>query len=116
MGLDEGSATQGFLALIDSGADFCIFTPEVASLIGIQDIAKGTKASVPGVVAGAKSDYYMHRVVIKVGGWPYEMDVAFMPELTRLGYGILGQKGFFENFVVKFNLKKGEIELKRHDS
>ena len=39
-----------------------------------------------------------------------------MPGLTRLGHGILGQKGFFENFIVKFDLRKGEIELERHDS
>ena len=116
IGLDENSATHGFFALIDSGADFCIFSPEVASEIGIKDITTGPKDSVAGVVAGAKSDYYMHRVVIKIGGWPYAMDVAFMPDFTRLGYGILGEKGFFENFIVKLNLRKAEIELKRHDS
>jgi hypothetical protein len=26
-------------------------------------------------------------------------------------YGILGQKGFFDSFVIKFNLSKREIEL-----
>ena len=116
MGLTEQSATRGYLALIDSGADICLFSPEVALEIGIKDVTKGPKSSVSGVVAGAKSDYYMHRVVIKIGGWPFAMDVAFMPDFTRLGYGILGEKGFFENFIVKLNLRKTEIELKRHDS
>ena len=116
MGLDELSAKHGFLALIDSGADFCIFSSRVASRIGIADITTGKKASAVGAIAGAKSDYYMHRVVIKIAGQPCTMDVAFMPSFTDLGYGILGQKGFFENFVVKFDLKKSEIELKRHNS
>ena len=116
IGLDEQSATHGFFALIDSGADFCIFSPTVAAEIGITDITKGPKDYVTGVVAGAKSEYYMHRIVLKVGGWPYAIDVAFMPAFTNLGYGILGEKGFFEHFIVRLNLRKTEIELKRYDS
>ena len=33
--------------------------------------------------------------------------------IARLGYGVVGQKGFFEIFVVKFDLLKEEIELKQ---
>ena len=116
MGLTEESAIYGYVALIDSGADICLFPSLIAKEIGILDITSGIKNRVLGVVAGLSADYYMHRVVVKIGGWPYRMDVGFMSELQKVGYGILGQKGFFENFVVKLNLKKGEIELKRHDS
>ena len=31
-----------------------------------------------------------------------------------LPYGVVGQRGFFEKFTVKFDLKKEEIELKEH--
>ncbi|OGC87870.1 hypothetical protein A3D70_00020 [Candidatus Adlerbacteria bacterium RIFCSPHIGHO2_02_FULL_54_18] len=114
IGLTEATATHGFYALIDSGADMCLFSPAVADAIGIPDITTGSKDSVSGVVAGSKADYYVHQVVIKVGGWPYKISVGFMPSLAQLGYGIFGQKGFFDNFVVKMNLKKCEIELKRY--
>ncbi len=36
----------------------------------------------------------------------------FSSEFSRLGHGILGQKGFFDTFVVKFDFLKEEIELK----
>lgn len=115
IGLIEESA-RGYVALIDSGADICMFSSSVAEEIGIANISTGVKNNVRGVVAGSNAEYYMHRVVIKVGGWPYTIDVGFMSGLQQVGYGILGQKGFFENFIVKLNLRKLEIELKRQDA
>jgi len=37
-----------------------------------------------------------------------------MPDVAGriMPYGIVGQKGFFENMVVKFDLLKEEIDLK----
>jgi len=29
-----------------------------------------------------------------------------------MNYGVVGQNGFFDNFIVKFDLSKEEIELK----
>jgi len=31
---------------------------------------------------------------------------------AALPYGLVGQRGFFENFIVKFDLQKEEVELK----
>jgi len=51
-------------------------------------------------------------VELIVGTWSYDVKVGFLPHIAYLGYGILGQKGFFDVFVVKFDFLKGEIELK----
>lgn len=51
-------------------------------------------------------------MTLKVGGWPYSVKVGFLPNIARLSYGVVGQKGFFDIFVVKFDLLKEEIELK----
>ena len=53
----------------------------------------------------------MHPITIKVGGWPYNIKAGFLPNIARMGYGVVGQRGFFDLFIVKFNLQKEEIEL-----
>jgi hypothetical protein len=98
--------------LVDSGADLCIFNSEVGEAIGI-DVKKGKPREVFGV-GGKASIYYLHPVKIDVGGWEYEIQAGFMSDVAgrSVPYGVVGQKGFFENFIVKFDLKKEEIELK----
>lgn len=38
--------------------------------------------------------------------------VGFSYDIAKHGFGILGQRGFFDKFAVKFDLSKEEIELK----
>lgn len=104
-----------YFALVDSGADICIFHGEIAELIGIKDIKTGKKNFVSGITQGESQPYYIHPVTISVGGWPYDINVGFMPTLSKLGYGVLGQKGFFDLFTIKFDLSKEEIELYEKD-
>ena len=58
--------------------------------------------------------YYLYKVKIEVGGWEYEIEAGFMTTVAghAIPYGLVGQKGFFDIFVVKFDLLKEEIELK----
>ena len=49
---------------------------------------------------------------VTVGGWSYDIKAGFLPNIARLGHGVVGQAGFFENFIVKFDHAKEEIELK----
>ena len=102
----------GYQLLVDSGADMCLFDAEIGGLIGI-DVTKGTPKTVFGV-GGKSSLYYLHKVKIDVGGWEHEIEAGFMPNVSGriVQYGIVGQQGFFNNFVVKFDLNKEEIELK----
>lgn len=103
----------GYHVLVDSGADICLFDAEIGVAIGI-DVAKGTPQEVFGI-GGKASLYYLHRVTIEVGGWPYVIDAGFMQKVANrsTSYGVVGQKGFFDFFVVKFDLLKEEIELKK---
>jgi hypothetical protein len=97
--------------LVDSGADFCIFNAEIGELLGIK-ITSGIKQSVSGIT-GVSEPYYVHRVTMKVGGWPFTIDAGFLPNISPMGYGVVGQRGFFDLFIVKFDLAKEEIELKK---
>lgn len=104
--------TIGYHVLVDSGADLCLFDAEIGKAIGI-DIKKGTPKEVFGI-GGKASLYYLHKVTIEVGGWPYVIDAGFMPNVAGhvMQYGVVGQKGFFDAFVVKFDLLKEEVEVK----
>lgn len=104
------SRSVPYEVLVDSGADFCIFDAEIGELVGI-DVVSGEPQTVGGIT-GALETYYVHPVTLKVGGWPYSVKVGFLRNIARLGYGVVGQKGFFDTFVVKFDLLKEEIELK----
>ncbi|MCX6703102.1 MAG: retropepsin-like aspartic protease [Candidatus Zambryskibacteria bacterium] len=103
----------GYEVLVDSGADMCIFHAEIGEALGI-DIKKGKPREVFGV-GGKSSIYYLHTVTIEVGGWEYEIEGGFMSDVSGriMPYGIVGQRGFFSNFIIKFDLAKEEIELKK---
>src|SRR3989344_4878072 len=96
--------------LVDSGADFCIFDSQIGELLGIP-ITKGERHEVSGIT-GVSEEYYAHTVTLTVGGWSYDVKVGFLPNIANLGYGVVGQLGFFDNFIVKFDLIKEEVELK----
>lgn len=95
--------------LVDSGADFSIFDAQLSDILGIE-LRKGEISEVWGIT-GAGEQYYVHPVTIKVGGWSYNIKAGFLPNIARMGYGVVGQRGFFDIFVVKFDLLKEEIEL-----
>ena len=100
-----------YLALVDSGADNCIFATEIGGLIGL-DITSGAPSTVSGVVAGASRPYYLHEVEIEVGGFAHKATVGFMPALSKNGHGFVGRVGFFERFAfVKFGEPKHTVEL-----
>ena len=96
--------------LIDSGADICIFDAEIADILGIQ-IETGTKQTVSGIT-GTSEFYYIHEVTLNIGGWKHKAKVGFLKNINKQGYGIVGQKGLFDRYSVKFDLNKEEIELK----
>ena len=96
----------GYHALVDSGSDRCIFSADVADLLGIDLKAAKTVVYIGGVVAGERQPIYMHPIEIEVGdlGGPrYLTMVGFMPDFSQNGLGLIGRIGFFNEFTfVKF--------------
>lgn len=106
----NGDRKIGYEALVDSGADYNIFPAQIGEIIGL-DIKSG-KIDYFGGVGGGKYEAYFHKVKITVGGWEYAVDCAFSYDIAPWGHGIVGQEGFFDIFVIKFDYQKKEIELK----
>ena len=100
-----------YAALIDSGADFCIFDAEIGEYLGL-NVRSGQRTNFGGIQERGGASAFLHKIKVNVGGWDYETTVGFSYDIAKNGFGILGQKGFFDIFVVKFDLLKEEIELK----
>jgi hypothetical protein len=96
------------LALIDSGADDCLFPMEVAEVLGLQ-LDSANRNEYSGIGEGQVTAIF-GTVSLEVGGWPFELYAGFTDSPSVVP--ILGQHGFFSLFEVKFNLSKEEIELK----
>lgn len=86
------------------------FDAELAKVLGL-DLSSGEKHEVVGVT-GVPVEYYVHTITVRVGGQECTMAVGFLEGLSNFGYGLVGQLGFFEAFIVRFDLLKEEIELK----
>ena len=97
--------------LVDSGADSNIFSSEIADILEI-NLTKGEKGEVSGIT-GESKPFYFHYLDIKIGGNLFKnVKVGFLKDIGKYSYGVVGQRGFFDIFVVKFDLIKKEIELK----
>lgn len=96
--------------LVDSGADVCIFDAQIATILGI-DVTKGERHEIAGVT-GAHEPYYVFPLTIRIGGRLYTIRAGFLERMGRYGYGVVGQLGFFEHFVVSFDFRSEEVTLK----
>ena len=108
--ISHNGKSARYAALIDSGADFCIFDAHIGEYLGI-DIESGDKEIFGGIQEAPSSVAYFHKIILTVGDWEYKTVVGFSYEIARHGYGILGQHGFFNLFEIIFDYSGGEIKL-----
>jgi len=110
--ISNGLENIQYEALLDSGADTSIFDAEIGEILGL-DVRSGGAWKFGGVQkTGRQSIAYAHTVTIIVGGKSYPTRVCFSYDISKSGYGILGQEGFFDLFSIKFDLTKEEVEIK----
>lgn len=109
--ISHSNTTLQYASLIDSGADFSIFDAQIGEYLGL-NIRLGTQIQFGGIQDFGSAKAYLHKINLEIGGHNVRTDIGFSYDISKDGYGILGQKGFFDIFVVKFDLKKEEVELK----
>jgi hypothetical protein len=102
--LVNGDKHKDVISLIDSGADVCLFPSDVGRMLGIK-IEAGPELAFQGV-SGVSEVAYLHRVDLVVRGLSsITLDVGFTNSLA-VGTGLLGQRGFFEQFQINFQLNQ----------
>lgn len=94
--------------LIDSGADYCIFSLEIAKELGLK-ISTKNKTKFVGI-GKDKVEGYWGEIDIRIGNSIYTTEVIFA-EISDFGHGVLGQQGFFDHFDVKLSYQKQSIEI-----
>ena len=109
--LINGERHKDVISLVDSGADVCLFHSDIGRMLGIE-IEAAPELAFQGV-SGAKEVAYLHRVDLVVRGLSsIALDVAFTNSMAA-GTGLLGQRGFFEEFRINFQLSRKFFELMR---
>lgn len=96
-----------YSALVDSGADYCIFSIEIAKALRIK-LSKDT-ARFRGISKGNIRGHW-GEIEARVGDMDFSLKAIFA-DISGFGHGIVGQNGFFDIFIVKFDLVKEEVEL-----
>lgn len=96
-------------ALVDTGADFCIFPATVADQLNLK---WEELPSAPGYGAGTDHDIRFARITIiqrELGPWPVYAGLS--KEWSARGIGILGWMGFLEHMNVSFKSGSQLIQL-----
>ncbi len=107
--LINGDRHKDVISLVDSGADLCLFHSDIGRMLGIE-IAAAPKLAFQGV-SGAKEVAYLHRVDLVVRGLnAITLEVGFTNSMAA-GTGLLGQRGFFEQFRINFDLSQKFFEV-----
>ena len=85
-------------ALIDSGASFSVFRPEIAEYLDI-DIEKGKSLFLEGV--GGRILGYLHMIPVQVGERRFVCKIIFSREFT-VSFNLIGRDNFFQKFLITF--------------
>lgn len=99
-------------ALVDSGASFSIFRPEIAEELGIE-VEKGKKIYLTGI--GGRILGYLHNLTLAVGGKTFLCKIAFSPEFT-VSFNLLGRDNFFLPFVISFWERNRKVVIEINDN
>lgn len=93
-------------ALIDSGADFCIFPIELANNLGIK-LNKHKVVYFSGV-GDEPTKGFIKNIILGVGKIDISIRAVFAESASTR---ILGQRGFFDHFDVKLSYQKQIIDV-----
>ena len=99
----------GLGALLDTGADVCFCDDSIGAWLGVN--SKNKKKYSFTAANNQTFETYCEEVTLHIGGIQYQCPFFFsstLPQNTRL---ILGTKGFFDHFLVTFNLPERLIKI-----
>ncbi len=107
--LKHHEKTVRTLALVDSGADFCMFDGELASLLGLD--VRTLEHITLGGIAGEARGYVAHlQIGVEDAFTPVPVVFSFDFSPDDFG-GLAGQIGFFDTYIVEFDRTIKRITL-----
>lgn len=114
--LERGSLSIAAFAIVDSGADNCLFPASLAGQLGITILNRNAYVF-SGTSEQGQIAYFE---TVKATMWngqageqplTFELYAGFCDTLEHVGMGLLGQEGFFSRFEVRFDRTEIFFEL-----
>jgi len=105
---ENSPRSRRFEAIIDSGATNCIFHADIGKAIGL-DIVKGDPLRTLGITG--PTSVYVHDVSLYAPGGIIAIRAGFSADLPIAG--LLGMKGFFDQFKIIFDATALACTLER---
>lgn len=93
------------LALLDSGADRCVFSEDFAVRLGL-DLSTGTPIPIKGATGGRFSAQILP-VTVEIVGIAFDCQAAFTS--GNIPYSFIGREGIFEKAQWGFRIGSGII-------
>ena len=107
--VNKNGDSFGYDVLIDSGADYCLFHASIGQQLGL-DIKKGKALGFYGT-SGRMQTAYFHEITFSLQGKSITTLVGFSSGIESMSVGLLGEYGFFDRFVITFQLEKKIISI-----
>jgi len=101
--LVNGRKSFDCYAIIDSGADHCVFPQSFMAHLGLDPLL-ATVALTSGLGSTNVPTHFAAISIDLQGIVEFPVYAGFTAGLDQLGYGLLGQTGFFDRFNVGFRL------------
>lgn len=101
-----GSDWYKFMAYVDSGASFSIFSARTVKALGFP-YKKGQLTSLV-VGDGSSIPVYLHRLRIKIGDYRFLAPIGFSEKLG-VAFNLLGRAGIFDRFDITFSDSKERV-------
>jgi hypothetical protein len=99
-----------WLVMPDSGADACLFPMSLAILLKL-DVLNLPRTLTGGVGSSANVTYY-DTLTLDIGnGIEFKAYVGFTEGMDGVGFGLLGQEGFFDKYNVEFLHQKKQFTI-----
>jgi hypothetical protein len=96
-------------AIVDSGSDVSLFNSSLAKILGI-DMKTGRHEEIYGINE-QPIDVYFHQVHLTVIGLSSVNIVVGFTESSAVDPGLLGQRGFFDNYMIRFERYRDQLEV-----
>lgn len=96
-------------ALVDSGADVCFCSKDIGMWLGVQ--FKGKNPVIFTTANRTSLTTFKEVVSLYFENKQHEFPFYFSDELPRETPIILGQLGFFDKFIIKFDRQNKEMEI-----
>ncbi len=119
--LEKGDPKVVVFAVVDSGADLCVFPASMARDLGME-IPNSRSSAFSGSGDTTQMAYFeeVRATIMPMDGpnidpnqqpLTFPLYAGFCDTLEHVGMGLLGQEGFFSRFTVRFNNAESYFEI-----